>query len=212
MKTFNIHSLLVLILLTAVQPIWAQDLNSSSSLSVSDDYKFFQPGPLDIHLNPQLGVSSFEYSGSGAGVQERLAGGATVEFGSDARKLETGLLYLQSSANATLADGNVTRINSSYMAIPMMAKLRVVNLKSQSWYAKFGVISAIQTGSSDRVDTNAFDILAAAGVGARFPFTSKADFIVEATYNRGFMNAFDTNQPGNFNQGVLVMAGLSFRL
>ncbi len=49
---------------------------------------------LNIKLNPQLGLSSFEYSGKNSGqAQQKLSGGLTFEFGDSPRKLETACSF-----------------------------------------------------------------------------------------------------------------------
>lgn len=153
---------------------------------------------LGMKLNPQLGVSSFEYSGKNAGeAKQKLSGGVTVEFGASQRKLETGLVVLQTQG-------------STLLTLPMMAKLRVLSMRAQSWYGKFGFMPAFEISSS-RKDTNNIDVLGSIGAGGRLMFNQKSDFIIEATYNRGLMDGLRGGGE-NYNQGFLVMAGMSFNI
>lgn len=211
MKSLIFTMSAVFTVLTAVEPIWADDA-STVRTSISGEEGPARLSDLDMRLNPQIGVSSFEYSKMEGKSGEKFAGGLTAEFGGPARKLETGVLLLNSSADVTLNNGNQERLNSTYMTIPMMAKLRLVGLKSQSWYLKLGVSTALLTNTNDRVITNAADVLAGAGLAGRFAFTRKADFVVEATYNRGLLEAVRSNSVTSYNQGVVVLAGLSFRI
>ena len=152
------------------------------------------------------------YSGDDGSARQKLSGGSTVELGGDSRKLETGLLFMQTSGDVTLQDGSRSPVTNSYLAVPMMAKLRVAALRTQSWYAKFGVISAFSVGPSRTATANPIDLMGSAGLGGRFVFTPKADFIIEATYNRGVMDAVQSSSSVNYNQGFLVLVGLSFRI
>jgi hypothetical protein len=126
-----------------------------------------------------------------------LSGGATVEFGGDVRKLETGLLVVQSA-------------DSSYMTLPMMAKLRVMNMKAQNWYGKFGFAPAFEMSNNKR--TNNIDILGTIGAGGRLYMNKKTDFIIEATFNRGLIEAVRSASDNNYNQGFLVLAGVSLAI
>jgi hypothetical protein len=189
--------------LTAANPVWAQDAGTSRT-------RIEESGPqrlsdLGMAWNPQLGVSSFEYSeGGDGGSQPKLSGGVTFEFGGKAdRKIETGLLLLQTGSSG---------IDSSYLTIPMMAKLRVAKLRAQTWYGKFGFMPAFEVASSDDGATNNIDVITSLGMGGRFPFDRKSDFILEATYNRGLLDSLKGTTGQAYNQGFLVMAGLSFNL
>jgi hypothetical protein len=212
MKSLFVLGSTVCMLLTAVEPIWAATENASVSTNVSDETAPMRLSDLDMHLNPQLGLSSFEYSGQTGGGKSKLTGGATVEFGGSARKLETGMLLMQTSANTTLSSGQDSTVNVTYLTLPMMAKLRIVQMRSQSWYAKFGATTALQVGSSNRSVTNGADVLAGAGLSGRFVFTQKSDFVIEGTYNRGLLEAIHTNAGSSYNQGFVILAGLSFRI
>jgi hypothetical protein len=212
MKSLVIAGVAMFTVLTAVEPIWADDSVSSVRANVSDEAPPMRLSDLDMHLNPQIGVSSFEYSGNTGAGKSKFTGGATVEFGGPARKFETGMLIMQTGADATVNSGTTETVNVTYLTLPMMAKLRIFELPSQSWYAKFGAMTALQVGSSDRGITNGADVMLAAGLGGRFAFTKKADFIVEATYDKGLLESIHTAATTSYNQGFVVMAGLSFSI
>jgi hypothetical protein len=215
MKSLIITGLTMFTVLTAVQPIWAADDSTSGAsvrANVNDEAPPVRLSDLDMHINPQIGVSSFEYSGNTGGGHQKFTGGATVEFGGSARKFETGVLLMQTGADTTVNNGSVEQVNVTYLTLPMMAKLRIVSMRSQSWYAKFGAMTALTLNSSDRTVTNGADVLAAAGLGGRFAFSKKSDFIVEATYNRGLLESIHTANETSYNQGFVVMAGLSFSI
>jgi hypothetical protein len=194
MKKLIISMAALAMLLTLVEPVLAQGTSSTSI----DELREPRLSDLGMKLNPQLGVSSFEYSGKNAGqAQEKLSGGLTVEFGGAPRKLETGLVVLQTQG-------------STLLTLPMMAKLRVLSMRAQSWYGKFGFMPAFEVSSS-RNDTNKIDVLGSVGAGGRLMFTKSSDFIIEATYNRGLMDGL-RGSGENYNQGFLVMAGMSFNI
>lgn len=158
-----------------------------------------------MHLNPVLGASQFEHSkGSEVGDKSaRLSGGLLVEMGeSPARRLETGLMILNTDTGS---------ISSSYLSIPMMAKLRIFNMGAQSWFAKVGALAALETSSSRDEDTRNLDVLAAIGAGGRLRMTRAMDLLIDATYNRGLIDNLKSNG-NNYNQGILLLGGISFRL
>jgi len=199
MKKLAIWTLAVAMLLTLVEPVLAQSTEAAGSSSLSmEEVREPRLSDLGMKLNPQLGVSSFEYSGKNAGeAKQKLSGGVTVEFGASQRKLETGLVVLQTQG-------------STLLTLPMMAKLRVLSMRAQSWYGKFGFMPAFEISSS-RKDTNNIDVLGSIGAGGRLMFNQKSDFIIEATYNRGLMDGLRGGGE-NYNQGFLVMAGMSFNI
>jgi hypothetical protein len=94
----------------------------------------------------------------------------------------------------------------------MLAKLRLMGERVQSWFFKIGTTPVFSVGHTGDVATNKVDILGTVGIGGRFAFTRKSDFILEATYNRGLMEAMTVSQKASFNQGFLIMAGLSFNI
>ena len=199
MKRLMIASTALFTLLTAVQPVLAQNDVGTSTTSIEDESPQ-RLSDLGVAVNPQIGVSSFDYSeGVDRDAESELSGGVTFEFGGKPRKLETGLLMLSTAA-------------SKYLAVPMVAKLRLVEYGPQAWYAKVGATSAFEVQSDSNRSTNNFDVLANLGIGGRFDFTRSMDFIVEATYNRGLMDAIRTATGDNFNQGFLVLAGVSIGL
>lgn len=198
MKRLMISTSTLLIFLTAALPVSAQTAGEATS-----SIKLENEGPqrlsdLGMAINPQLGVSSFEYSkGTDAEAKSELSGGVTVEFGKGMRLMETGFLVLQSAT-------------TSYLTIPMNAKLRFAQLGAQSWYGKFGFMPAFEL--SDDKDTNNLDVIGSLGVGGRLMFNKTSDFIIEASFNRGIMDAIRSADGDNLNQGFLVMAGMSFAL
>lgn len=198
MKNLKVFATGLFIVLTAVEPIWAQGSQEAGTSRASlEGERELGVRDLGLKLNPQLGVGSFEYSGAQGGSNQKMSGGLTIEAGSTPlRKMETGLLVLQTNG-------------SSMLTIPMLAKIRLVTMKAQSWYAKFGFMPAFELG--DKKETNNIDVLGSLGIGGRLAFTRKADLIIDATYNRGTIDALRANG-SNFNQGFLVLAGMSFSI
>lgn len=163
-----------------------------------------------FRLIPQVGMSSMSYSGNlGGDAGQGFLGGLTTEVGtSKARMLETGLLYIQQNSDAAVGpNGSYETIHSSQLAIPLMAKLRFLNLQSQQWYLKVGALTEFQTSSDHFSNTNGIDVLGSLGVGARLPVSRTMDLIVEATYNRGLMNVLSVDN--STHDGFLFFTGLS---
>lgn len=199
MKLLKFTAATVLMLLTVVQPVWAQSSEASTISAPLEEESSPRLRDLGVAINPQLGVSNFEYSDTRSDSKTKLSGGLTFEFGGSQRKMETGLLAVQNEF-------------STLLTIPMMAKLRLISMKAQSWYAKFGFMPAFELASTRNRQTNDIDVLGAIGLGGRLAAAKNADFIIEATYNRGLMDSLRSNNGENYNQGVLVMAGMSFSI
>ena len=196
MKNYVFPILAMTTLLTAAQPLLAQDGTTSVKLeSVAPS----QIADFNMRINPQLGLSSFEHKGQ-KGSNHSPAFGATVELGESAmRKLETGLMIMTMGSDTA---------KSTYLTIPMMAKLRLLSMKAQSWYAKFGFNSAYALNSSNNKVTNKIDVLMSAGAGGRLALTRSMDFIIEGTYNRGLLDNLK-GSGDEYNQGFLILAGFS---
>lgn len=200
MKKHILHAASLTIFWTAAAPVWAQ---SSASLGTSSTaIESVVPERLSdygMRLNTQLGSSSFETTGANKKSGSGLSGGLTVEFGKSVRKFETGLIYMEMA-------------RSGFLTVPMNAKIRLVSMRAQSWYLKAGFAPAFETANRQAQASN-LDVLAGLGIGGRAMINEKTDLILDATYHRGLLNA-DVNSPayGVFNQGLLLLAGLSVRI
>jgi hypothetical protein len=194
---------------TAAFPVSAQQSDSATTKTSMEDVGPSRLSDLGTHINPQLGVSSFEQSARTGGSKERFSGGVTAEFGEGMRRLETGILMVQAGGQATI-DGQQQSLHATYLTFPMLAKLRVAELASQSWFVKGGLLTGFATSRSDKDEMSAIDVMASLGASGRFAFTKRMDFIVDATYNRGLFETVRTSTASaSFNQGVLVLAGVS---
>lgn len=205
-------SLLALVLLitstTALQ-VSAQQTDTSTTKTSMEEVGPSRLSELGTHINPQLGISSFEQSARTGGSKQRFSGGVTAEFGEGTRRLETGLLLVQSGGNANI-DGEQRSLHATYLTFPMFAKIRVAEMASQSWFIKGGLLTGFATSRSDKDEMSAIDMMASLGAAGRFAFTKRMDFIVDATYNRGLFETVRTSAASaSFNQGVLVLAGVS---
>jgi hypothetical protein len=208
--------------LTAAQTAHAGEASTAGSSNaqmqnvapenVEPDTVPFRLSQLPMRLNPQIGVSNFEYSAEGAS-KPKLAGGATVEFGAGTYHAETGLLVIQRASQASIkGQPSATLIQSNLLAIPLMAKIQVYSSPVQSWSLKLGAIQTYELSSNKAEATNKIDVLGSVGFSGRLAFTRRADFIVDASYNRGFIPALRAAHEDTYNEGVLVLAGVSFRL
>ena len=191
MKKLIVSAVVLFNISTAVSPVWADAEGSTLKTEIE------AAGPeslseMGLRVNPQVGLSSFEYSTSSAGSSEqKFSGGATIELGGSARKLETGLLVSPI-------------VDKSFVLIPMIAKLRVVSMRAQSWYAKVGALAGFAEGS--------VDAFATLGLGGRVAFNRRTDLIIEGTFNRGFAGASVGQDADARRQGFLILTGLSFAL
>lgn len=197
-------------ILTVSQMALAQSDLSTSRLE--SDSPTLHLSDLPMRLNTQLGVSSFDYSNQGS-AQPKLASGVTVEFGSGRYRAETGVLFIPRSSSAVFkGQSDASLIQSNALAIPILAKARVYYSPVQSWSLKFGAIQTYEVSSNRPSVTNKIDVMASLGVSGRLQFTRQADFLVDASYNRGFVPALRSNFESAYNEGFLFLAGLSFKL
>jgi hypothetical protein len=199
MKNYVFSIVSMISVLTVAQPILA--LEGTSSMKIEDGSPE-RLRDLNPRINPQLGVSTFEHSKKN-GSHNAAAFGVTTELGlTEIRKLETGFLVLQTGSDS---------ISTTYLTIPMMAKFRLLAMRAQSWYAKVGLSTAFELSSSNNSATNNFDVLMGAGIGGRVAMTKDMDFIIEGTFNRGLIDNV-RGRGENYNQGVLVLGGVSLRI
>ncbi len=202
MKKHILYAVSVISVLTAGLPIWAQSSTTASGGSLNMTIEGAAPERLSdygLSINPQIGSSSFEYTGKNKNASSGLSGGVTVEFGQAVRKFETGLVFIEMA-------------KSGYITIPMMAKIRLVSMRAQSYYAKFGFAAAFEAVGRQSEASNS-DVLAGLGIGGRAAITDKIDLLIEGTYHRGMLNAYTNANPDNIhNQGFLILTGLSLAL
>ncbi len=163
-----------------------------------NDYRERSPEDIHFRLVPQLGMSTMAVTGKdGSSPGNAFSGGLTTEIGTTKQRLlETGLLYIQTSGDANVGpNGSSETLNTSQLAIPLMAKIRFIDMKSQAWYMKIGALTDFQTSTNhaDAAATRSFDVIGAAGIGARLPLSKQADLIFEATYNRSTLSAFQAS-------------------
>lgn len=201
MKKHILNLVGLITVLTAAQPILAEGSLSAGSTS-SMTIETAAPerlGDYGLALNPQIGSSSFEYTGKDKSSNDGLSGGLTVEFGRGMRKFETGLVLVQMA-------------KSGYLTIPMMAKVRLFSMRAQSYYAKLGFAAAFEAVNRKQEASN-YDVLAGLGVGGRLALGNKIAFIIEGTFHQGMVNAY-SNRSNDIvrNQGFLILSGLSFSI
>lgn len=201
MKYLILAATSLTILSTVAEPVWAQSELSlgGSSATTIDSVVPERLSDYGMRLNPQLGSSSFETTGTKKASSSGLSGGLTVEFGQSLRKFETGLIYMEMA-------------KSGFLTVPMMAKIRLFSMRAQSWYAKVGFATAFETANR-KADVSNLDVLAGLGIGGRAMINNKVDLILEATYHRGILSADERSQAYDvYNQGLLVLAGFSIRI
>lgn len=187
---------------------FAAEGTSQASL---DNLRSSPQGPYKFRIVPQVGMSSLQYTGrAGGSPGNTLSGGLTTEVGqTKQRLLEFGIVLLNSNGTAKVGiSGASEKVSMSQIAIPLMGKIRFINTKTQDWYAKVGVLTAFQTFSDHEKKTAPFDVMGSAGIGARVPTSKSADVILEATYNRGMLNAF--RDETSVREGLMFFTGISF--
>jgi hypothetical protein len=209
MKSSILLTAAMLMFLTAAQTARADEGRISQKAGAEESYGL---SDLPMRLNPQIGVSSFQYSGEGSS-KAQLSGGALVEFGEGAYRVETGALVLRSVSTTTYIGATQdTLIQRNLLAIPVDAKFRLYSDPAQAWFLKAGFTQAYELSSNKGDITNKIDVLASLGITTRLAFTKRADFLIESSYNRGLVPALKTAHTDAYNEGLLILAGISFRL
>jgi hypothetical protein len=166
--------------------------------------------PVSIRLVPQIGASTLGYTGKAeAPMGTDLSGGILAEFGrTKSRLIETGLLLIRTNSDAKIGpNGETEPVKMAQLAIPMVGKFRVLDLKSQAWYVNAGALTAFET-ASNQDETSRANLYGLLGIGARLPMTRKLDLRIDADYNYGVLPAF-VGRSGT-HQGFLFLTGVSF--
>jgi hypothetical protein len=184
-------------------------------------------------LIPIFGLTYFGYAGEGAGdtkTDKKISGGFLFDLGRSDLILETGLMVLSAGAktvqrSTSAADIYDVEINTTYLAAPILAKFYGTGV-SQNFYIKGGAMPALllaanargvsqidrKTLSRDVSDSvTSYDLVAVAGVGAEFVISPKSSLVLDATYNRGLINAASRGSSA-YNQGVSLFAGFTVGL
>jgi hypothetical protein len=201
MKRQMISAFALFSFLTAGGPLWAQ---GESRLDRASGAEALPMTTMGLRVNSLIGASTTEGKSS-------LSGGTTVELGElPTRKFETGLIALQTGASARPAGAATDQnFSATFLAVPLLAKFRLLDMHAQSWFLKAGAMPAAKVSQDDQMKD--FNVLASVGLSGKLVFTRRADFVVEASYNRGLMDSL--RAPGtSYSEGVTVLAGLSFRL
>lgn len=160
-----------------------------------------------VSFNALIGVGAFEKTGdqSQDSNDQNMAGSLTFDIGDKGRVIETGLSYFQTSTkNSTL------EINSGYLAIPLNAKFYTSGTQ-KGLYIKGGMLTSFLVSTNNKQATRNLDIIGNLGVGGKFPVQKGYEFIIEGTYNRGFLDQL-RGTGDTFNQGLLIIGGLAFSI
>lgn len=164
-------------------------------------------------INLQLGASAFDYTGDASGSRndQGMAGALTVELGEINRFMETGFMVYQSRAEArSLTTNQTEEINNTYLAIPLMAKIFPQG-GSRGFYIKGGMLTSFLLSSSKDADVRNIDLVGSLGAGGKLKMNEKSDFLIEATYNRGFLDQLRT-RGDTYQQGFVLMGGVAFQI
>lgn len=175
---------------------------------------------------PQMGMVMSDVVGtqtSNTGNKTGLALGATLDIGREKLVGETGLIYRQLGAKSTDSQGAMT-ISMNYLTIPGVAKYYFRGQNTDSVYVKGGLLASIlvskqvdysdangATGNTEKFDTQTFDLAPTIGVGGKFAFNEKTDFVVEAAYMRS-LTQVGLNNTSVFFSALTLTAGLGINL
>lgn len=179
------------------------DTASTSALKVEDIKQ--ESGETHFSINTQFGMAAFEKDGAASqnNSEGAFVGGLTFDIGEKSRVLETGLTYFQANTSSRSLN-----IRTSYLAIPLNAKFYIAG-EQQGLYIKTGMLTSFLVGTNNSEQTRNFDLIGNIGLGGKLNVSKNMNFIIEGTYNRGFIDSLKAD--GNsYNQGLLITAGVAF--
>lgn len=184
-------------------------LESETRMEMSD----VSPQITSLGINLQIGLSSFDYAGDdkGSRSEQGLASALTVEFGDMGRFVETGVTFYQSrSAGLNRSTSTIEEINNSHLGIPLFAKFYTSGGKD-GLFIKTGMMTSFLLDSSKDEEVRNLDLVGLIGVGGKMKMSNKADFIIEGSYNRGFLDQL-RSRGDTYQQGFVVTGGMAFQI
>lgn len=184
-------------------------IGNESRMDISD----MKPQVSSIDINVQLGMSSFDYAGDDKGSRndQGMAGALTVELGDLNRFVETGVMIYQSrSEGRNRNTTNIEGIDNTHLGIPLYAKFYTSG-GSDGLFLKAGMMTSFLMNSSKSDEVRNLDLVGTLGVGGKMKMNRTADFIIEGTYNRGFLDQLRSSGD-TYQQGFVVTGGLAFRI
>ncbi|MCB0407089.1 MAG: outer membrane beta-barrel protein [Bdellovibrionales bacterium] len=182
-----------------------QTTSSESSLKLEMESLKEETKNPSVDMNVQLGLAAFEKTGdqSQNSSKQNVSAGLTFDIGDSNRVVETGLAYFQTSTEKQNKE-----INSGYVAIPLNAKFYTKDAQ-EGLYIKAGMLTSFLVTTSDSKQTRNLDLIGNIGLGSKIKMSSSYDFIIEGTYNRGFMDTLKSSGD-TYNQGLMILGGISF--
>ena len=156
-----------------------------------------------IRLSPVAGASSFSTSSNPdfSNFDQGFSAGIFADIGNGGLVFETGVLTLGATQSRTNTSATV---NVQNWGIPLLAKLNFSGKPHETLFVKAGAMPFNTTGG----DTNAFNIMGVAGIGADIPLGRFSSLLLDASYNRMFTRNGDVTN----TSGIALLAGLSFNL
>lgn len=207
-RTFKAMLTALVATVAFVSTSYAQETAAvSETVARVDQVSFERP---TVRVIPQLGVSSFGYDGAGTEGDPGVSGGITFEVGDKSRVIETGVIYMSTSAQG-VGNFESESLTAGYLALPLMAKFYTSGTSDKGLYLKGGMLTAFLASEDSQGRLNPFDLIASAGVGAKLDITRDYKMIIEGTYNYGLMDALDSDEEA-YNRGLMVTAGVVFGL
>ena len=184
-----------------------------------------------MSVAPVLGMSTFSFAGDSMWQSKNgLTAGAIVDFGRSYFSMETGLMYMQQGARASLDAtaggrkvGTVTAdVNLEYLALPILGRYNFSGDAQKTFFLKAGAMPQTLLGKEVKVsgfgqsystrdlDVATTDVLLVAGAGLEFPFSQNGSIRGDLTYNRGLLKVNNSGDTTLNNQGFLTSVGAVF--
>lgn len=170
-----------------------------------------------VRLIPSFGAAAMGVRSDdrNSGLDTGVSTGALVDFGNGSLTFETGLLYEQFGGNGSF-DGRGSRLNLSYLGIPVVGKLNFSGDADRTFFLKGGLRAMALTSQSSQLNGKSTspgaaptDLDAVVGIGGAIPVSSTNSLVLDASYLRG-LTKINQSGPSDFrNEGFVLTAGVS---
>lgn len=186
-----------------------------------------------LRLLPQIGVSSFSWSGADTNIGDIKASSnpgfnagllADIHI-ANAFWFETGAVY-QQVGSAWKASGEKLTLSVGLMTLPVLAKVEFIQLDKFAMHLRGGANVGFQVsrsasyefeGETVELDMSDYDgqspqIFGLAGLGTSFAVDNNKEFTLDFAYQRGFskITKSQTSTADGRYQGFTLSAGLGF--
>lgn len=186
-----------------------------------------------LSLSPTVGIAHMKvknFEGLKSTPDSGASIGALVDIQTQNKNLfiQSGLVINQfgTKIQDVPVDGGLdvtgVRLNLTYLNVPAIAKLNVLESGNNTFFVKGGLMPGIliqkeikaafagQTLSGEHFEIKTIDLPAVVGLGARIPFQKEYALMLDATYVHSMFSL--TGKNNTYNEGFVATAGINVAL